>query len=669
MGFIFTPGYYVKLRLDDEGNIIEAIDQLEESDLPSHTHSIQDLDEKELKDKISEVLETFFANNPNCAVKFDYDRNTQTISADVEVDGETIDKNEYGQLSVIGEGGSGNSYGGSERLIEELEDQVKLLKENIPSLVQEVLAKTFIDSKSPVVFDWDDLTKTYTADLKIDGLTIIQDENGNLVAQGGGGAVEPSCANHTHTPAQIEGFQDAVINIFNDYSQTINIQNQLETLVDGVTIKFNQYGQLVAVSTALQKHTHKIEEIIDYKPPEPAAKQPMSDLGTDVDYSAGVIDFSKLNIGYSILALSQYIGSVVNKNIENINKRIENLVTSSGTSSSGLSLSSNINNKKNTLYDRKEGTYTEVYYAPEMKLNFDNLPPAEGKLDLVINGKVVETVDTKDLKIVNSTSGSFKVVDKTLKNNVVSTNLEVDISKYLKGEGSANVQLKYQYGENTDYSPKFSFKYSDVKELPVAFTDTTSTHITKGGKLVYDEPPSYSYRLDLTGVTTSRFINTQSGFGSTTGALTGTASKPEEVVTVQNNFTTTQVPLKFTLTPEKSESELYKDCIELEKGDIISDVLQPGSSAIFELPGTSNHNAIFISGLEDYLDHLTAYKEGFEFDSKSDSPAIFMIGKQVVASLLEKYDPGKTDFKLKIELPEGKSLDLSKVKIESKDFI
>ena len=85
MSLIFEPGYYTKIRVDDEGKIVDVGD-LEPEDLPQHTHSVDDIDGESLKQKIADILATFFANNGSTTVKFVYDKKTKTISADVDID-------------------------------------------------------------------------------------------------------------------------------------------------------------------------------------------------------------------------------------------------------------------------------------------------------------------------------------------------------------------------------------------------------------------------------------------------------------------------------------------------------------------------------------------------------------------------------------------------------
>ena len=93
---IFEPGFYTKVRLDDEGRIVDAMD-LEEDDLPKHKHNIEDIREG-LTNEILEVISKLFINSGSTAVKFTYDPKIKKVFADVNIDEDTIIKNEYGQL-------------------------------------------------------------------------------------------------------------------------------------------------------------------------------------------------------------------------------------------------------------------------------------------------------------------------------------------------------------------------------------------------------------------------------------------------------------------------------------------------------------------------------------------------------------------------------------------
>ena len=150
---IFTPGFYTKVRLDDEGHIVEA-ENLEKEDLPLHQHSVNEINKTELKDTIAEILATFFANTNDTSVRFVYDSRTKTVSADVDIDDESITKNEYGQLIAVGGAeGSGGSFT-PETDISDISNQLETFRSSIPEIVLQSISRIFAnDSQAAVVFN------------------------------------------------------------------------------------------------------------------------------------------------------------------------------------------------------------------------------------------------------------------------------------------------------------------------------------------------------------------------------------------------------------------------------------------------------------------------------------------------------------------------------------
>lgn len=139
---IFTPGFYTKVRLDDEGHIVEA-ENLEKEDLPLHQHSVNEINKTELKDTIAEILATFFANTNDTSVRFVYDSRTKTVSADVDIDDESITKNEYGQLIAVGGAeGSGGSFT-PETDISDISNQLETFRSSIPEIVLQSISRIF----------------------------------------------------------------------------------------------------------------------------------------------------------------------------------------------------------------------------------------------------------------------------------------------------------------------------------------------------------------------------------------------------------------------------------------------------------------------------------------------------------------------------------------------
>lgn len=682
MSLQFNPGYYAKVRIDDEGKIVDVAD-LEASDLPQHTHHITDLVDSEIEDKIIEILSTFFANNGDCSVKFTFDKNTKTVSADVDIDEVTITKNEFGQLISTNTGsnndnpepnsGSTNTSPNTDidKSLEEINQKLDIFRQSIPELVQNSLSTTFANKKdSAVVFDWDDVTKTYSADLRYDGISISKDEFGDLVATGATtGGEGTNCASHTHLSAQIEDFEEAVLNIFNDYSKNINLD--LTKIIDGVTIKINNYGQLCAVRTALEKHTHTLADITDYIPPVAAAKQMMSDLEDDAALKDGVIDFSKLNIGYSILALSKYLQDVVNENIKYLSKKIDNVSLNANDTFSGGGITLlNIHEDviSNNLYDRVNGIIRTVCYAPSLYLCLSFIPYNSGEIILMKGDVEIDRADVADLVYEKDTKGRFSVEKRYLKNEYAALRkIKIDIRDLLVGDVYGNFQVCFKLDETKAYTNTIGIYASSNKELALVFTDTSATHQI-GTNTYYDWPKRLTYKIEIQNYNTTRFINTTAGFVD--GVLTGLADQ-SKTISIPNNFTDTEIALVFNYEEEHSESYLYKHLANIYGGTIANDILKPTLNtckAYFNIPGSELCNSIKIIDYSNSLDiknvFLTKGKSKSyginDADLQTSSGKLDLDrGSYYILTFLNNYDSGEDSINLAIDAKDR--VDLSKI--------
>ena len=170
MSLNFEPGFYTKVRIDDQGSIID-VDNLNPDDIPGHKHTIDDLDSIELTNKISDILANFFANNNDTVVKFQYDKLTHTVSADIETDEQTLIKNEYGQLTslvTVDENGTPlnntpcASHTHTASQIEDFEDAVKALFDGYSKNINISLAD-YIDNSTIKINQYGQLTAVRTA--------------------------------------------------------------------------------------------------------------------------------------------------------------------------------------------------------------------------------------------------------------------------------------------------------------------------------------------------------------------------------------------------------------------------------------------------------------------------------------------------------------------------
>lgn len=210
MGILIDPGYYTKVRLDQNGNIQDA-DFLEEEDLPAHKHSWDEID-GDFKAKVIESLQTFFANSKDNAVVFTYDKETGTVSADVRIDGFTITRNEDGELQAEGGDGSGSSVSSECATHTHTTSQIEGFEDAVKEIIGAENSKLSIDDLSNL----------------IDNTTIIVNTKGQLSAVG------TAVAEHTHylkdivdyvapKAAALQAVSDLGEDV--DYSGAVDIKN------------------------------------------------------------------------------------------------------------------------------------------------------------------------------------------------------------------------------------------------------------------------------------------------------------------------------------------------------------------------------------------------------------------------------------------------------------
>ena len=651
----FEPGFYSKVRIDDEGNIVD-VSQIESQDLPSHKHSVADIKEG-LTNEIFDVISQLFANSESTAVQFTYDPKTKKVFADVNIDDESIQKNEYGQLISAGSTDSGISQSD----LSSIEKKISKVKDDIQKEVETQLAHLLLDDPdSGIKFVWDEKLKVYRAKILIDGLTVTQNEFGELSAAGEGG-VSTECGNHTHTTSQITDFQQAVINIFNNFSKNLNFD--ISNYIDGTTIKINDQGQITAVRTAMEKHKHTLEDIVDYKSPDPAALQPMKDLGEDVDYKAGVIDFSKLNIGFSILVLSEYLKNNVNKKIDELATKIAELNLSKDSNSVNL-LSIAPESLSNILYDTDTKFYREVFYSKNLDLEFDFLPILQGDIILLKSGS--EIARTTVEKLGRGKDGPFSVYKVYEKKSFPAKILRINISDYIDKEGFYTFQLKF--GEETyDFSNDVRLFATPNFELEYEWKDLTSTHKI-GNHTFYNKNAKRIFSVEIKNFENYRFVNNSGIFEN--GKYIGIAPGDFNFK-VRNLFTETNIPIKFEFEEESSDCE-FLNYLKVQGCEIINNIAYlNGNECIFEIPGTSFYNSLEIIGIPLEIcsiikGNLTASgKEIAEWPRKSGVVQLDT-SEFGVLSFLNNYSNNKTNIQLKIQGEDP--VDLTKIKVFGREI-
>ena len=466
---------------------------------------------------------------------------------------------------------------------------------DLQAKIIDVLATFFANSDDNAVeFTFDRNTGTVSADVRIDGTTVKKNDYGQLWTEGGGGegsGETQSCATHTHTVSQIIDFEDAVKALLDQFSSKNITIEQISNLIDNSTIVINDYGQLASVTNVVVNHTHNIQDIVDYEAPIPAALQRMDAMGTEVDYNAGVIDFSSLNIGYSILALSQYLKDVTNRNISILNERLNQL--SIDNSANSVLLSVHRTSLKNTLYDKVDHCYREVYCSRNLYLYLDYLPKTTGQVALMLDDAIVSEVSVGELRYLDNFVDRF-CLEKVYNNSFGAAKiLKIRIEDLCQTERVYNFKLKYTDGESVDFSNTIAIYVTPYTSVRYEISDITNTHEINQVEY-YNDVPLYKYAVRMADYSTYRFINDTAGFKN--GVLYGFTDK-DISLSLPNLFDSTDLVLSFSKIKEKSDSELYHLLTTLRGAVVINDVVTPTVyntpfEATFTLPSTETCNAL-----------------------------------------------------------------------------
>lgn len=661
---VLDPGYYTKLKLDQNGNILDA-GILEEIDIPDHKHTWDDI-EGDFKSKVIESLTEFFTNDINNAVVFNFDEDTKTVSADIRYDDITIVKNEDGEIETIGESSSGSTSVDVDEIKSSLREE---LEESLKNEILSSLSESFINTTdNAVVFSYDPKSKTITADIRYDGYSIIKNEEGELESVREGNDDKPSsdCVTHTHTSNQIEDFESAVKKVIDELNIGFSIEN-LSNYIDNTTIIINSSGKLAAVSGSgvVEEHKHTISDIVDFPEIIPAALQPINDLGEDVNYRNGPIDLENLSIGYAVLSLNYYLENVINRKLNSLQTQINKVAqTSSNTNAIAVfkPLETSIHRE---LYDKQDNTIRDVYYSGNLKLKLEALPYDDCKLSLMVNGNVFETYDTSLITSVGYTSGIMYVANKVIKGQTSDYILYFNLKSFT--DGVYTFQIRYDLGDNLfDYSEKIQLAITDKYSMKFLAVDNNNTH-TINNVEYYDYPFEGNWYINIVDYDLYRFVSTETytGLGKLVfHKISKDSTKDYRII--ENLFEATRVDVYFDKNIEYSDSELYKNYIE-GNSYFVNNILQSQSGNIqakFKIPQSHNYNSIEFFGLNK-VSEIILQKGDVRVSSNNlaelpDTPGRLSLDiNSILISLLNSYDDGKSDinFIIKSTIP----IDTSKV--------
>lgn len=487
-------GFYTKVRLDNAGNIVSAGD-IEYADLPSElTTQLDAISDSSLTTKIQNILSTVFKNETLNPVEFSYDDTTGKISAHLKIDEESIYINDFGQLCSTG--GTSSDSGTSAAT----EEEIQALSKSITDLETKLAAAT------PVEGDGITVTPETGGSIiaaKVDGTSISFNSNGELcidpdvLANYATGSDGGECANHTHTSDQITDFTDAVTEIISNYAIKDAIVTNLEDLVDGTTIIINSSGQLESIATAVQKHTHVMDDITDLN-------QDIANVWANKQYLHASSDEEKANFDKGYLMMSTLnIGEILtafNEEFNTLSTAVQDLSDKAGhiepvapgyldSATFTVDSSSNIN-----AIDVDTGKETSV--SPKLTIATSDIIYWNGsKLTAIIDGAESDSIELYAHDTITSfavgTYGNFNLTyigEAYPKIPIFQGYYEGFSFSYSRSdlsEGEHTVQFKMKkVGDTKEYlSDTYSFKtYTKVApEVTVALSDDLSPDTSVSG--------------------------------------------------------------------------------------------------------------------------------------------------------------------------------------------
>jgi hypothetical protein len=470
-------GYYTKVRLDNLGNVVDG-QQLEATDLPEHKHTAEQI--SNLKQELIKVLKTMFDDSTATAVTFKIDDETGIISADVDIDEETIQKNEYGQLI---------SKGRSEIDTSQIETNIETLKKEIESIKSTTLSNT-----NTLIFDPNSFTDTTDSSTGIRTINLNFDEDTIFINTDGKVSVNPEFAKNLGVSTTVTKTMtlDELKSLdgFNTYVQSLVSKAtsiDLSEYIDEETIKINSSGKLCAVAMKVPSHKHLISDITGLEEKlTPAANQTLesADIG-DLDKSKGVFDFSTSKIGVALILLNQQLLKSEDK-ISALEKTIGKAQPAepTGIDNEEISIETSLKIK---CYDLNNNKAQVDCLSGNTYLNIPKVYPYnKGTLQIYINEKLLDSID---LTQVNSVG---KITDKLSLNKIYDYYEDL---KHYSGwyncglfiynlssleENSYNLKVVHTLDSSTTYLSKgLSFNFLKVQTNPTLDFTYSSIKLNK----------------------------------------------------------------------------------------------------------------------------------------------------------------------------------------------
>lgn len=470
------PGFYTKVRLDNFGQIIDA-DYISKDDLPKHEHDISDITGN-LESKVKKYVADMFQNSQNGTVVFTYDKDTQTISADVSIDDDTITKNEWGELEAQGSsGGNGGSHTSTTITGKIKIEQVQDLSNRLLAIDSDI-KKNFIicrnDSGLEKKLDPNG-NGTYLS-VKFDGTSLVLNADGELsvspsVLLGGKtDGSDTSCGAHTHTVSQITDFEKSVLDLISQ-NKTIDIT---QIPIDGETIIINSNGHLACVSAGVKAHKHSYKDIQDLDPNKVTVWAANQSLQDNEDYTKGKLNLTGQTIGYSVKVINEYLKDIDDR-ITSIEDKIGTIEVPEPNNIEYANFTVKYNNET-SVYDINEKT--EVTAGNSLRVQSDLFYPAnEGTISVVIDeNKVFELkMDSSALLYYSDTFKILTVKDSYYDNAMYrgtynSMQVEYNVSDEID-EGYHKMYFQHEYNGEIHTSREINFQTYKLVRPEILISD------------------------------------------------------------------------------------------------------------------------------------------------------------------------------------------------------
>lgn len=404
-----NSGWYTKVRLDNAGNIVAGADIALE-DLPQELkEQLEQITDDNLNAKITHILSGIFKNNLLNPVQFGWDPQTEKIYAKLKLDEDTININEFGQLTVVGGAGSG---GDATLTLQTLTEDVAQLKQDIAELKETVLKLKPLSGKG---IDIEYSNGGSIINCTLDESSIVFNEFGELSINPNilqdyiqnPGQTTPSA--HTHTSKDITDFVEAVNKLLQTNSANI-LSEQLKDIVDEVTIIINKQGKLEAIASGTAPHQHKMKDIVDLDPAKAntwASSQTLHKENANQDFNAGSVMMSTLTIGEILIAFNELFKEQ-KKAIEDVASQLGTLKPTEPPFIDEIDL---VIDKSNFMDVIDVVTKQKTIACEQLNISSSDIVYMDGsKLSVYIDDALVETIDAFDKQgqpLLAGTYGNF----------------------------------------------------------------------------------------------------------------------------------------------------------------------------------------------------------------------------------------------------------------------